>query len=482
MFASVAMLSLALVLVKATAGSALETWSPPRSTGYDLISAVSCVNTNFCAAVGGAEAVTYNGTSWSVPADIDPTPPNNNGFNFLDSVSCASPSFCAAVDDQGDALIYSGGTWSAPTPLDANTDLLAVSCPSPSFCMTEGITDLYSGGVLTGVIATAFTFNGTSWSAPMSIPMTGAGRGLSCLSANFCVIASLGDAAEIYNGTSWSETIIASPVNEPQSVSCPTVTFCVAVDDNGIASIYNGTSWSPSSVDGAVELHSVSCPSPSFCVAVDDHGSALTYNGTSWSAPDDIDGTGPLESVSCPSASFCVAIGDGGFALISNDADLALTNAPTNQIVNATSPSGAAVDYTVPTATDPDDTALSAPSCSPASGSIFAIGTTTVTCSVNDPDDGNSPVSVSFAVVVLGAAAQEANLQTSVTGVGPGTSLSDKLRQAQTDLATNSAQDGCAVLKAFISEVTAQSGRPSLRGMANQLVASATRIENVLSC
>lgn len=140
------------------------------------------------------------------------------------------------------------------------------------------------------------------------------------------------------------------------------------------------------------------------------------------------------------------------------------------------------VTYAAPTVSDPDDTMLPAPRCSPASGSTFAIGNTTVTCSVSDPDDTNNPVSVTFTVSVLGAAAQLANLQASVVGVGSGTSLYDKLRQAQTYLAARDVEDTCSTVNAFVNEVTAQSGKPSMKGMASELVASANRIKNVLAC
>jgi hypothetical protein len=80
-----------------------------------------------------------------------------------------------------------------------------------------------------------------------------------------------------------------------------------------------------------------------------------------------------------------------------NNADFTLTvNAatPTNQppslglpaniTAEATGASGAVVNYIV-TASDPEDGALT-PSCSPASGSTFAIGTAQVDCSVTDSD------------------------------------------------------------------------------------------------
>jgi outer membrane protein assembly factor BamB len=70
-------------------------------------------------------------------------------------------------------------------------------------------------------------------------------------------------------------------------------------------------------------------------------------------------------------------------------------NLPGTITAKGTSSRGAAVTYSV-SATDPDDTA--AVSCSPASGSVFPIGTTTVSCTATDTA-GNS-TSGSFLVVV----------------------------------------------------------------------------------
>jgi outer membrane protein assembly factor BamB len=70
-------------------------------------------------------------------------------------------------------------------------------------------------------------------------------------------------------------------------------------------------------------------------------------------------------------------------------------NLPGTITAKGTSSSGAVVTYSV-SATDPDDTATV--SCSPASGSVFAIGTTTVSCTATDTA-GNT-TSGSFLVVV----------------------------------------------------------------------------------
>lgn len=84
------------------------------------------------------------------------------------------------------------------------------------------------------------------------------------------------------------------------------------------------------------------------------------------------------------------------------DNDLALQNVPANITTQGTGPSGAVVTYTPPTATD-EGGESPAVNCLPASGSTFAIGNTTVTCTATDADDANSPVSATFTVDVTAA-------------------------------------------------------------------------------
>jgi hypothetical protein len=97
------------------------------------------------------------------------------------------------------------------------------------------------------------------------------------------------------------------------------------------------------------------------------------------------------------------------------DHDLALTNMPNNITTNATSSQGATVTYTLPTVVD-EDNPLPAVSCTPASGSVFPIGTTNVTCTVSDSDDTNSPVSQSFSVTVQPALSVSVNNVTATEG------------------------------------------------------------------
>ena len=94
---------------------------------------------------------------------------------------------------------------------------------------------------------------------------------------------------------------------------------------------------------------------------------------------------------------------------------------PGNITVEADSPSGKTVTYAA-TATDAVAGALS-PTCTPPSGSNFAIGTTTVTCSATDGQ--NPPVSGTFTVTVTDSSGPVLSgyANTTVEANGPGGSV-----------------------------------------------------------
>jgi outer membrane protein assembly factor BamB len=166
------------------------------------------------------------------------------------------------------------------------------------------------------------------------------------------------------------------------------------------------------------------------------------------------------------------------YRLASRDTTPPVIAVPGPITTNATSPNGAVVSYAV-SATDPDD-AVASLNCVPASGSTFPIGTTTVTCTATDTN-GNS-ATASFTIRVKGAAEQLADLAQAVVGVGPGTSLVDKVRQAQTYLHQQDVADTCATLQQFIDQVRAQSGKSIPPATASALIGDATRIKAVLGC
>lgn len=95
------------------------------------------------------------------------------------------------------------------------------------------------------------------------------------------------------------------------------------------------------------------------------------------------------------------------FYVTSSDLDV-VTIAPANTppslvlpggtvVAEATSPAGAAVSYVV-SATDPEDDPDPTPSCNPASGSTFALGDTTVSCTVTDSNGATTPGSFTVRV------------------------------------------------------------------------------------
>jgi hypothetical protein len=59
----------------------------------------------------GGNVVTFDGSSWSAPVNIDPEAANSDRepvLIFLMSVSCLSAEFCVAGDSIGDAFVTSG--------------------------------------------------------------------------------------------------------------------------------------------------------------------------------------------------------------------------------------------------------------------------------------------------------------------------------------------------------------------------------------
>lgn len=164
------------------------------------------------------------------------------------------------------------------------------------------------------------------------------------------------------------------------------------------------------------------------------------------------------------------------------DDDLALHDIPDNVTLNATGPDGAVVNYTLPTATD--EGGPPPVSCDHPPGSTFAIGSTSVTCSASatDGDDANSPVSASFTVHIDGAVEQVADLHAAVEGVGPGTSLPDKVAAIQASVASGKIYESCGELTAFVNEVRAQSGKGLVATRASSLIAAGQRILAVLRC
>jgi hypothetical protein len=154
-----------------------------------------------------------------------------------------------------------------------------------------------------------------------------------------------------------------------------------------------------------------------------------------------------------------------------------------NVTVNATSPSGAVVNYTVPTATDLVDGSVTV-TCTPAPGSLFHNGGTTVNCSASD-SHGNT-AHKSFNVTVLSANDQLNALKSSVSRAPE---LRPRaVRNVQELLMKDLEQAGqtnttkaCQALAKFISDVQAHT--PPITAADNSAwIAAAQAIELARGC
>ncbi len=260
--------------------------------------------------------------TWTSPSPIDPS------GGGLTSIECPSATFCMAVDANGNALSWNGTSWSPPTQVDKSGGLSSVSCPSATFCMAVD-----NAG-------NALSWDGSTWSAPKQVDSTYVSS-VACPSATFCMAVDNSGNALQFNGSSWSSTSIASG-QSLSSISCPITVFCMAASTSGSAITYtsgnasNGGSagWStPQNIGSASEMY-VSCRPSYSCVAVSSSGNATVYNGVSWSSPVSMDSSNPT-SLSCGSTELCVAVDAAGNAIY--------YHAPGAPVLTSVSPSSGSV-------------------------------------------------------------------------------------------------------------------------------------------
>jgi hypothetical protein len=177
----------------------------------------------------------------------------------------------------------------------------------------------------------------------------------------------------------------------------------------------------------------------------------------------------------------CTASSAGGSAsasvTVKRDSTPPTLDTPAAIALDAVMPAGVIVIFAAAAddALDPAPTVL----CTPASGTVFAIGSTTVVCSA--VDEAGNTTSASFVVHVRGPDEQLARLELAVAGVGPGRSLIAKVQQVRAALTAGDADRASSLLVAFEHEVAAQSGKSIEPHVALTLVETARRLRAVLA-
>jgi X-Pro dipeptidyl-peptidase len=171
---------------------------------------------------------------------------------------------------------------------------------------------------------------------------------------------------------------------------------------------------------------------------------------------------------------YLAALASGAFAA---DTTPPVLHLPADITVDAVSPAGVAVTYTA-TVTDNEDPSPTI-RCTPASGSVFPIGTTTVSCTGRDAS-GNVATG-SFTVHVRGASELLGDLAAAAAGAGPGKSLVNKVNEIQELVAAGDPR-ACDALDAFVNQVQAQTGKTLTAMKAHDLIAAVEHIQAVLGC
>lgn len=170
-------------------------------------------------------------------------------------------------------------------------------------------------------------------------------------------------------------------------------------------------------------------------------------------------------------------------SVLLTDTSPPLLTLPGGITVNATSPAGAIVTYSVG-ATDNFDADPDV-ACTPASGSTFGIGTTAVQCSAVDASSNTAQGG--FSVTVNGAAIQIVQLiEKTLAFVGQPAlraSLKARLEAIAAALAQRKPQLVCAGLQLYIVAVSTASASSGLTAAEKaELIADATRIKAVVGC
>ncbi|MEI6083040.1 MAG: HYR domain-containing protein [Verrucomicrobiota bacterium] len=171
-------------------------------------------------------------------------------------------------------------------------------------------------------------------------------------------------------------------------------------------------------------------------------------------------------TVRCTATDIASRIGSNSFVVTVLSTPPTLSSCPANIATNVASASNTTVvvSFSTPTATDCASAAATVV-CSPASGSAFALGSTTVRCTATDTAGRTNSCSFSVSVSGLGLgainSAVDALTDEKMTA-GRKSSLNGNLTRAQAKLTafnldptkTSLLKQSCAQLKAFITKVT----------------------------
>ena len=327
-------------------------------------------------------------------------------------VDVVDPQPIAAVDASGaiatiDVRAFDSGTGSA---LDA-------SCQTPSGPQTGTgdftFTEKYPIGTTTVTCTTSPDSSGATYTKSVTVTVADLTPPSLTVPGNITVSTADSSGAVVhYTATATdnvdpSVTVTCSPASDTKFPVGTTTVTCSARDAAGNTASKSFT-VTVTIVDTTDPVLTV--PSNISVQTQDPSGAVVTYTAT---ATDNVDGS--ITPTCSPSSGTKFAVGTTTVTCTATDthgntstASFTVTvtlidttkpllTVPSNITVTTTNPGGTAVTYQA-SATDNLDGSIS-PKCTPASGSVFPIGTTTVTCTATDSH--NNSTTATFTVTVV---------------------------------------------------------------------------------
>jgi hypothetical protein len=330
-------------------------------------------------------------TGTSQPFDVvvsDTTPP----------VVTTSANLSAAATSADGATV----TYDAPAATDIVDGSDAVTCDKPSG-------SLFPLGTTT-VTCSARDAAGNPASASFVVNVQDQGKPVVSVPADVTVEATSGDGAP----ARWSGVSATDDVDGTLPVGCsatPGDTFplgttevtCTATDRAGNAGSNSFTVTVEDTTGPQVDA-----PHDLIEEATSSSGAVVTF---ATSANDLVDGSVPVSCDPVSGSTFplghvtvtCSAIdahgnpGTASFTVTVHDTTAPALTVSQDLTSEATGPEGATVSYDAATATDVVDGPVT-PTCSPASGTVFALGETKVTCTATDASDNTAEKSFTVTV------------------------------------------------------------------------------------
>ncbi len=236
----------------------------PPVDGHDAPYRFHCDPGSWCYGADGSRLIrsTDGGLTWTTLVDIPPAPkpaPHHPAplVERIGGGTCSTVDDCVAVGSDGDQAALTtvttdgGATWSTGSVPPAATSLDEVSCSGPLQC-TALATLVGSGYFGTKLSLASTNDGGRSWTLAETVPWVGEVNGLSCPSADVCLLTgTITGTDDIFGGGS-----TGGPYQRPY--------------DQGVVlgTSDGGTSWQMQlQLGGNSAVSSVSCSTDNDCAA-----------------------------------------------------------------------------------------------------------------------------------------------------------------------------------------------------------------------